>query len=65
MIDELAHDAITFVIAHRLNTLEEARAILDFSLVKDHKEITFYTKQELMKVSSYYQQLMSGEILFE
>lgn len=65
MIDELAKDAITFVIAHRLNTLEEARAILDFSLVKENKEIVFYEKYTLLKVSPYYQQLIRGEIHFE
>lgn len=65
MIDELAQDAITFVIAHRLNTLEQARAILDFSLVKDEKLISFYSKDELLKVSKYYQQLMRGEVSFE
>lgn len=65
MIDELAKNAITFVIAHRLNTLEEAHAILDFSLIKEHKEITFFDKDTLLKISPYYQQLIRGEIHFE
>ena len=65
MIDELAKTAITFVIAHRLHTLEHAVGILDFSLIKSNKTITFYNKQDLHEVSAYYRKLISGQIEFE
>lgn len=62
MIDELAQNAITFVIAHRINTLEKAVAILDFSLLSAQKEITFYPPKELVNISPYYKKLVKGEI---
>ncbi len=65
MIDELARNAITFVIAHRLNTLEQAVGILDFSLLLTEKNILFHSKEELIKISPYYKKLVEGEIQFE
>lgn len=65
MINQLAHHAVTFVIAHRLKTLENAQAILDFSLLDREKAINFYTINELAKRSSYYQKLIKGDITIE
>lgn len=65
MIDELAQNAITFVIAHRINTLEKAVAILDFSLLSTQKEITFYPPKVLVTISAYYKKLIKGEIVLE
>jgi len=65
MIDELAKDAVTFVIAHRLNTLEKAVGILDLSLLAQDKDLIFYSRDELEKKSEYYQRLVGGEIAIE
>ncbi len=65
MINHLAHHALTFVIAHRLKTLENAEAILDFSLLDREKTIHFYTTSELEKRSSYYRKLIQGDITIE
>lgn len=62
MIGELAQTAITFVIAHRINTLEQAVKILDFSLLSLQKEITFLPISELAEISPYYKKLIKGEI---
>src|SRR5581483_3223958 len=62
MINELAQDAITFVIAHRLNTLEQAIGILDFSLIYAEKNMLFHTRNELYNLSPYYKKLVDGEI---
>jgi ATP-binding cassette subfamily B protein AbcA/BmrA len=60
MITVLAEQCVTFVIAHRLKTLEDAHKILDFSLVERDKGLVFYTREELLAESEYYQQLVSG-----
>ena len=65
MILELAHNALTIVIAHRIKTLEKAVGILDFSLIADKKNLTFYSQAELMQRSNYYQQLMGGSVHLE
>ena len=65
MIDELARDAVTFVIAHRLYTLNKAVGILDVSLLAQEKEMVFYTRDQLMKKSAYYQKLTRGEVAIE
>lgn len=62
MIDEIAQDAVTFVIAHRLNTLQEAVGILDVSLLDQEKQLIFYSRKELLKKSLYYKKLISGEV---
>jgi ABC-type multidrug transport system fused ATPase/permease subunit len=62
MINELAQHAITFVIAHRLNTLEQAVGILDFSLIYAEKNMLFHTRDELYRLSPYYKKLVDGEI---
>ncbi|MCK5633128.1 ABC transporter ATP-binding protein [bacterium] len=62
MIDELAQHAITFVIAHRLNTLEKAVGILDVSLLIKEKKLQFHAREDLMHKSEYYKKLMRGEV---
>lgn len=62
MIQELAKEALTLVVAHRLKTLDEAVAIMDTSLLTESKELAFYTNPELVKASAYYQKLLSGEV---
>lgn len=65
MMLELAHSALTMVIAHRLKTIQQALGILDFSLVHQQKQLTFYSQQELANVSAYYQQLITGTVSLE
>jgi len=65
MIEEIAEDALVFVIAHRLNTLDEAVGILDCSLIEKEKDLTFYSRDELLKKSLYYQKLIRGEVTIE
>src|SRR3990167_3720180 len=47
MIEELAGVSVTFVIAHRLKTLEDAYEILDFSLIKPGSTLQFYKPDKL------------------
>jgi ABC-type multidrug transport system fused ATPase/permease subunit len=61
MMNDLACHAITIVIAHRLDTLQKATGILDFSLANRQKELLFYTREELALYSDYYQKLVKGE----
>ncbi len=65
MINELAEDAITLVVAHRLKTLDQAAAIFDSSLLEKSNEIEFMTISELLKKSQYYQDLMAGRAVLE
>jgi ABC-type multidrug transport system fused ATPase/permease subunit len=65
MIDELAHQSVTFVIAHRLHTLEKAVGILDVSLTERDKKLIFYDRDELAVQSPYYRRLMEGEEALE
>lgn len=60
MIEELSSMALTLVVAHRLKTLEEAKAIFDTSLLERNNKIEFLTRDELLKKSKYYQDLLSG-----
>jgi len=62
MINELAKDALVFVIAHRLSTLDDAVGILDCSLLDTEKDMIFYSRDALMKKSEFYQKLRSGEV---
>jgi ABC-type multidrug transport system fused ATPase/permease subunit len=61
MIMELSQIAVTFVVAHRLKTLEQAIGILDSSLIGSQKQLVFYSRNELQNISNYYQDLMSGK----
>ena len=65
MIDELAEKAITFVVAHRLKTLDSAVGLLDSSLILENTEMKFVSKQELQKVSTYYQDLIARRKVLE
>ena len=65
MIDELSQKSVTFVVAHRLKTLDQAVGILDTSLISTHPELKFYTKDELMTVSQYYRDLQDGKAQLE
>ena len=65
MIEELAEKSVTFVIAHRLKTLEEAHALLDFSLLSPHAQLEFYSPQELHKRSEYFRELLAGAAALE
>lgn len=65
MINKLAKNALTLVIAHRLKTLDNAVGILDFSLIDQEKKIIFYPPEELKKRSNYYTKLLEGQINIE
>jgi ABC-type multidrug transport system fused ATPase/permease subunit len=60
MIEELAGVSVTFVIAHRLRTLQDAYEILDFSLIEPGSILKFYKPDELKQKSEYYRQLLEG-----
>jgi ABC-type multidrug transport system fused ATPase/permease subunit len=60
MIQELATDSLTLVVAHRLKTLDQAVAILDTSLLTTSKKLSFMSREELTQNSQYYQDLQSG-----
>jgi ATP-binding cassette, subfamily B, bacterial len=62
MISELAHNAATFVIAHRLHTIKDAAGLLDISLIKETKKMRFYPPETLKNKSHYYQNLLKGTI---
>ena len=65
MIDELSQKSVTFVVAHRLKTLDQAVGILDTSLISTYPELKFYTKDDLMTVSQYYRDLQAGKAQLE
>jgi len=65
MIEEIAKDAVVFVIAHRLKTLDDAVGILDLSLIEEEKRLRFYSRDQLIKKSDYYQKLIRGEVAIE
>lgn len=65
MINELAQNAITLVVAHRLKTLDQAVAIFDSSLLESSNQMEFMTKPQLMQKSQYYQDLMAGKATLE
>jgi ABC-type bacteriocin/lantibiotic exporter with double-glycine peptidase domain len=65
MIDELSQKSVTFVVAHRLKTLDQAVGIMDTSLIKYYPELKFYTESELLEISQYYKDLKSGKAELE
>ena len=65
MIQEIAQDALVFVIAHRLRTLDDAIGILDFSLLEEEKDMIFYSRDVLEQKSEFYQKLIRGEVAIE
>lgn len=62
MIVTLARHSVTFVIAHRLKTIDQAVGILDCSLLAKEKTLLFRDHQVLAQYSLYYQQLMAGTV---
>jgi len=62
MINYLAKKSLTIVIAHRINTLKSAVAILDFSLLNKDKNMQFYSKEDLLNASIYYKSLLDGKV---
>lgn len=62
MIDELATHSVVFVIAHRFNTLKNAQALLDISMIKQTTKLRFYPPHILMEKSPYYRALIEGTI---
>lgn len=62
MINTLAQKSATFVIAHRLKTLDQAVGILDCSLLATEKTLMFYDHQTLSTRSTYYHQLITGVV---
>jgi ATP-binding cassette, subfamily B, bacterial PglK len=65
MILDLADEALTLVVAHRLKTLNQAIGILDSSLIKTHKDMVFYSRDELQVESQYYRDLIAGKAVLE
>lgn len=64
MINKLAKKSLTFVIAHRIKTLKDAVAILDFSLIQE-KDIKFYEENKLKDISLYFKKLVTGYVDIE
>jgi ATP-binding cassette, subfamily B, bacterial PglK len=62
MIDELAKNSLTLVVAHRLKTLDKAVGILDMSRAKLDKNLVFYNKNDLIRVSPYFKNLLEGNL---
>lgn len=62
MIEVLAENSITFVVAHRLKTIEQAIGIIDLSLLHEDKVVRVYTRPELLNHSEYYKELISGKV---
>lgn len=58
MIHDLALESITFVIAHRLKTLKDAKAILDLSTMQPDAILEFLPLDYLKFNSGYYQMLV-------
>jgi ABC-type multidrug transport system fused ATPase/permease subunit len=65
MILDLAQNALTLVVAHRLKTVDQAVGILDSSLIHTQKNMEFYTRDELMVESQYYRDLCEGRATLE
>jgi ABC-type multidrug transport system fused ATPase/permease subunit len=65
MIVELARDAVTLVIAHRLKTVEKAVGLIDLSLLDQEKDMRVYTPSALQKRSTYYCELLQGKVPFD
>lgn len=61
MIHELSQRAVVFVIAHRLETLQHAAGLIDFSLVSDTNKIELNTFEQLLQKSPYFARLSSQQ----
>ncbi len=62
MIETLAKDSVTLVVAHRLKTIQKAVGIIDLSLLHKEKAINAYTSHVLQEHSHYYKELIQGKI---
>ncbi len=62
LIEKLAQDSVTLVVAHRLKTIEKAVGIIDLSLLSQSKTITTYPPNVLLEKSVYYKELVHGII---
>lgn len=60
MIEDLAKEAVTLVVAHRLKTINKAVGIIDLSLLNTEKIITAHSPDELSHYSDYYKELLQG-----
>ncbi len=65
MIHELAQNAVVFVIAHRIETLQHAAACLDLSMVSENKQIELATFDELKEKSTFFKHLLENQELLE
>jgi ABC-type multidrug transport system fused ATPase/permease subunit len=65
MIERIAVNSVTLVVAHRLKTIQKAVGIIDLSLLHENKNINIYTMQELYKHSRYYQELTQGTLTLD
>lgn len=65
MIAELAANAITLVIAHRLKTLHNAAGLIDVSLAAITKILQPYSSEALKQHSVYYRRLLDGSDTLE
>lgn len=65
MIRELSHDSVVFVVAHRLNTLSEATALLDTSLITQSRDLVFMDHESLLQNSQYYRDLLDKKAVLE
>lgn len=63
MIHELARNAVVFVIAHRLETLQYAAACIDLSIVSLDNHIRLATFDELKQNSAFFNQLLEHQEL--
>lgn len=65
MITELSSMSVTLVVAHRLKTLEDAKGLIDLSLIGQDQEIVPYTAAELYKRSAYFKALKEHKIALD
>ena len=65
MIDDLSSNSITFVVAHRLKTLEKAVSLIDSSLFSQSKMIRTFTDSELRESSEYYKDILQGTVILD
>lgn len=61
MIEELSQTSLTFVVAHRLKTLDKASLIIDISEYNQSKKLIISDINGLKKISSYYNDLIIGK----
>ncbi|MFZ5954427.1 MAG: ATP-binding cassette domain-containing protein [Candidatus Dependentiae bacterium] len=62
MIEHLAHESVTLVVAHRLKTIQKAVGIIDLSLLDQEKIIEAYDQHTLLSKSAYYKELIHGVV---